>query len=174
MRRQLLSAILLMLLFAGCAGTQPYENRVKGFSTLQPAGWTAYEDEMRVVFTPMNGQEGQIAVMSVYSNETVSLDNLSRTMALRLAPLQRDNSLVSQTTRPRNVSGEPALEQAIRLRQPVNGTSKESFERFVYLKKGGRYYIIFLVFSPQDQGGWQRQSEFENAFDAVVSNFKII
>jgi hypothetical protein len=174
MRRLLFPAFALLLLLSGCLGPQQYSNLGKGFSTLQPAGWMAYEDEMRVAFVPLGSQDAQITILSASSAENVTLQNLSYSMDVRLVPPQSDVHVVSHSERSLEVSGVPALWQTIRLRQPVNGADRESLMELVYLRSGSRYFILSLMFSPQDQSNWQAQGQFEEAFESVVSNFKLI
>ncbi len=164
-------AIISMLILAGCTSTR-YSNPMKGFSTIQPPGWSAYEDEMRVIFTSPDAQS-QISIMAVYSQENATLASISYSVRQKIAS-GTGVSVISESERPLNVSGEPALEQALRLSQMVNRTSKETLERFVYLKKGGRYFIISLVLPASDSAGPQAQAGPENAFETVVSGFKLI
>ncbi len=173
MRVLVLVLFAFLLAFPGCTGDQRYENLLKGFSTTQPAGWSAYEDELRVLFIPP-AQDAQIGILAAYSKENASLQNLSESMKARLLQSPNKTTVLEESLAGISISGEPALEQTLVLNQTWGGAQKVLPSRFAYLKKAERYYIISLVFSPENTTGVQRQKEYEKAFETVLADFKLI
>lgn len=164
-------SLLLLLLLAGCAGNQHYENRLKGFSAEIPAGWTAYEDEMRVIFIAPD-PSAQIAVLAAYSQENSSLENLSLSMRSRFSEQGSAFSILSESLGQLAVSGEPALRQSF-LMAYKDAPGRTARSDFVYLKSGQRYYILSMVFSP-DFNGENGTAQYDAAFSSFLASFKLI
>ncbi len=175
MRKLALFASLALVLLAGCTVRQNYQNIFKGFSTTYPYGWSTYEDGMRVAFFAPEGG-AQVVAMVTYSKENISMENLSETMKLRVGSRSMGYTVISEGERSMLVAGEPAVEQTLEMVQHANGTEKWSFSKYVFFRKGERYFILFLVFSPemQDGGTLGRKEYYERIFDGMVSDFRII
>lgn len=170
--KYLLLVPLFLLLFSGCIMDQPYENRFKGFSTIQPGGWNAYESELSVVFSPAEKKNAQITVLVAYSDTNVTNENLAYAYKARLVSALTGVSILNESGGEIIVGGEPAFTQNLILQYDLGENASYLFSKAVFLKKERRYFIISFVYPSPDPDPAQF-AEYERIFEKMLANFRI-
>ncbi|MDD5337340.1 MAG: hypothetical protein PHS02_02555 [Candidatus ainarchaeum sp.] len=172
MRFQPFLPIIASFLLLGCLGSQQYENKFKGFSTVYPAGWSVYEDEVRVVFSSPNGA-AQLIVFSTYSNSSASPDNVTRSLSAQFVKSHTDIAVINQSSRNIIVDNLNASESSLHFSYASDSGRIEQYSRFAAFSKGEHYFIVLLnVFSAP--GEKPDYLGYDKTLEMALSDFKIL